>query len=54
MSSPDLSLEEAQITVKMAELKTAVDNDDNDKAISAAKEIILLVKERNAKCKALK
>lgn len=54
MSSPALSTEEAEISAKTNELKAAVSAGEDVKAISAAEELVLLIKERNAKCKALK
>lgn len=55
MSNEALSVTEAKITVKLDELKTAAAAaDDAEKAKTAAEELMLLIKERNAKCKALK
>lgn len=54
MSNEALSVTEAKITVKLDELKAAAAADDAEKTKAAAGEFILLIKERNAKCKALK
>ena len=54
MSNEALSVTEAKITVKLDELKAAAAADDAEKAKTAAEELMLLIKERNAKCKALK
>ena len=54
MSNEALSVTEAKITVKLDELKSAVTADDAEKTKTAAEELVLLIKERNAKCKALK
>lgn len=54
MSNEALSVTEAKITVKLDELKSAVTADDAEKTKTAAEELMLLIKERNAKCKALK
>ena len=54
MSNEALSVTEAKITVKLDELKAATAADAAEKTKAAAGEIILLIKERNAKCKALK
>lgn len=54
MSNEALSVTEAKITVKLDELKAAAAADDAEKTKAAAGELILLIKERNAKCKALK
>lgn len=54
ISIPALASEEARITAKMSELADVVGADDAEKASSAAAEIVLLIKERNNKCKAMK
>ena len=54
MSNEALSVTEAKITVKLDELKAAAAADDAEKTKTAAEELMLLIKERNAKCKALK
>ena len=54
MSNDALASVEGQITVKFAELSEAVKADDANKAIEIANEIIILVGDRNKKCKLLK
>ncbi len=54
MSSPALAEEEAEISAKIRNLKSAVVAGEDETAISAAQELILLIKERNNKCKILK
>ena len=54
MSNEGLSVIEAKITVKMDELSVAVNADDVAKAKEVADEMIILVGDRNKKCKALK
>jgi len=54
MSNEALAVIEAKITVKIDEFKSAVAADDAEKAVALSDEVILLVKERNAKCKAMK
>lgn len=54
VSSDALTLTEAQITVRMSDLAAAVGADDAQKAKEIADEIVSLVGERNAKCKAMK
>ena len=54
MSHDALSSVESQITVKFAELSEAVKADDANKAIEIVNEIIILVGDRNKKCKLLK
>lgn len=54
MSADGLSEIEGRITVKLGELKAAVAADDAEKVKTAAEEVVSLIKERNAKCKALK
>lgn len=54
MSSPALSYEETEISAKIRELKAAVTAGEDETAVSAAQELILLIKERNNKCKMLK
>ena len=54
MSSEMLAGVEGQITIKFAALSNAV-VEDNDEAIAAtAEEVLILVKDRNSKCKLLK
>ena len=54
MSNEALSVTEAKITVKLGELKAAAAADDAEKTKTAAEDLMLLIKERNTKCKALK
>lgn len=54
MSHDALSSVESQITVKFAELSEAVKTDDANKVTEIANEIIILVVDRNKKCKLLK
>ena len=54
MSNDALASVESQITVKFAELSEAVKADDANKAMEIANEIIILVGDRNKKCKLLK
>lgn len=54
MSNDALSVIEAKITVKMDELSSAVGADDAAKAKEIADELVILVGDRNRKCKVLK
>ena len=54
MSNDALSVIEAKITVKVDEFSSAVGADDAIKAKEIADEIVILVTDRNKKCKALK
>lgn len=54
MSNEALSMIEAKITVKVDEFASAVSADDAEKAKEIADEIVILVGDRNKKCKALK
>ncbi len=54
MSNDALSVIEAKITVKVDEFSSAVGTDDAEKAKEIADEIVILVADRNKKCKALK
>lgn len=54
MSNDALSVIEAKITVKMDELSSAVGADDATKAKEIADELVILVGDRNKKCRALK
>ena len=54
MSADALSEIEGKITAQLEELKAAAAADDTEKTKTAAEELVLLIKERNAKCKALK
>ena len=54
MSNDALASVESQITVKFAELSEAVKADDAAKVVELANEVIVLVGDRNKKCKLLK
>ncbi len=54
MSNEALSVIEAKITLKMDELSSAVATDDAEKAKEIADELVILVGDRNKKCKVLK
>lgn len=54
MSNEVLSVIEAEITVKMDEFSTVVNTDDAEKAKKIADEIVILVVDRNRKCKTRK
>ena len=54
MSNDALSVIEAKITVKVDEFSSAVDADDAEKAKEIADEIVILVSDRNKKCRVLK
>ena len=54
MSSPALSEEESEISAKIRDLKAAVLSSDDETAVKTAQELVLLIKERNNKCKLLK
>lgn len=54
MSNDALSVIEAKITVKVDEFSSAVGADDAEKVKEIADEIVILVGDRNKKCKALK
>ncbi len=54
MSNGALSMIEAEITVKMSELASAVGSDDAEKAKELAEGLVTLIAERNNKCKLLK
>lgn len=54
MSNDALAVIEAGITVKMGELASAVGADDAEKVKEIADEIVILVGDRNRKCKVLK
>ena len=54
MSNDLLNGVEQEIDTLLKEFKKAVTNNDNDIAIKIASELLLLIKERNSKCKALK
>ena len=54
MSNDALSSVESEITIRFAKLSDAVANDDAEKVAEIAGEVVLLVGERNKKCKVLK
>ena len=54
MSSSALASAESQISVKFAELSAAVAENDKEKSAVAVKEILVLIEDRNKKCKLLK
>lgn len=54
MGSDALSSVECQITVKFAEFSEAVKVDNAEKVVKVAKEVIILIGDRNKKCKLLK
>lgn len=54
MSNEALSVIEAKITVKVDEFSSAVSADDTEKAKEIADEIVILVGDRNKKCKGKK
>lgn len=54
MSNDALASIESQITIKFAELSDAVKFDDIEKVTETANEVMILVSDRNKKCKILK
>lgn len=54
MSSPMLAGVESQITIRFATLSEAVANNDIDAVCAAAKEVTILLQDRNNKCRMLK
>ena len=54
MSNESLSVIEEKITVKVDEFTSAVEMDDIGKATIIAEEIVVLVTDRNKKCKVMK
>jgi hypothetical protein len=54
MSNDALASVESQITIKFAELAEVVKADDGEKVAEIANEVIILVGDRNKKCKLLK
>ena len=54
MSHEALASIEGQITVKFAELTEAVKADDFDKVAEVAREVVILVEDRDKKCKLLR
>ncbi len=54
MSHDALSATESQITIKFAELQNAVETDDVNAVKEKANAVLILIKDRNNKCKLLK
>lgn len=54
MSSPMLAAVESQITIRFAALSEAVANNDADAVNAAAGEVLILLQDRNNKCRMLK
>ncbi len=54
MSNDALALVESQITVKFAELSDAVKADNAEKVAEIANEVVILIGNRNKRCKLLK
>ena len=54
MSNDALASVEGQITIKFAELSESVEKDDIDAVKAAANTVLILVRDRNNKCKILK
>lgn len=54
MSSDMLATVEGQITIQFAALSEAVEADDAEAISAAAQEVLILIKDRNNKCKILK
>lgn len=54
MSDDALAGVESQISLKFASLTSAVENDDTDNAKTYADELIILIEDRNKRCKLLK
>lgn len=54
LSSPEFSEEENKISTKFAEFSEAVARDEQNKVAALAEDILLLVNERNKRCKLLK
>ena len=54
MSNEALASAESAITIKFATLQSAVQANDKDRAITAAQELVVLIGDRNKKCKLLK
>lgn len=54
MSNEALSMTESQITIKFAELTTAVNENNLEAVKKTANEVIILVDDRNKKCRLLK
>lgn len=54
MSNDALASIESEITIKFAKLSDAVNEDNVESVVEAAREVVILVEERNKKCKLLK
>ena len=54
MSNDALTSIESQITIKFAELSSVVTADDVEKVVEIANEVIILIGDRNKKCRLLK
>lgn len=54
MSNEALANSESSITLKFKEFEEAVINDDTDLALESSKELLVLINDRNQKCKLLK
>ena len=54
MSNESLSVVEAKIAVKVDEFSSAVGADDTEKAKEISDEIVILISDRNKKCKSIK
>ena len=54
MSSDALASAESAITIKFAHLQSAVQANDKGKVVSTAEELVILINDRNRKCKMLK
>ena len=54
MSSDALSSAESAITLKFANLRSSVQANDKEKAISEVRDLLILIDDRNKKCKLLK
>lgn len=54
MSNDALAVVESQITVKFAELSDAVKEDNAEKVVMLANEVMIIIGDRNKKCKLLK
>lgn len=54
MSNDALSSEESAITIKFADLQIAVQANNKEKSLAVAEELMILIGDRNRKCKLLK
>ena len=54
MSSDALSSAESAITLKFANLRSSVQANDKEKAVSDVRDLLILIEDRNKKCKLLK